>query len=566
MSENNGTNTARYQFYGLIGKGGIGEVYRGYDTFFRCETAIKTLRRDHLNQNFAQYFENQFRQDFSALSKIRNAGIIRLIDFTKINSIPTWTMTLMNGASWQQYSGQQIPFNQAASMLVPVADTLSYAHQFGIVHGNLKLTNIFWSNAQTPVLSDFCLTKYLSVNNHGYGNFEADYGIGSPEYLAPEQALGRPVDPRSDIYSLGIIFYELITGKKPFLAISPMEIMAKQVNEQLPSPRFFTQNLTPEVEQALYNATAKNPDLRIQNMGEFAYMLRNIASSQSGYYPPVQPIVPLNPNPDDVDEDDSENDIPFYMKIVNFFKYSRQRMIIGGMVLAVILALIIGSVIASNNKKIEAVNQTNTQQALSIQETQTAVAISAEQHMMETQSAVEAAQAAEKAATEAAASAATAAALPTTAPAAVVEIPQATLAPTAALVAVARFQSQDPADGTKKVPNETFKVTWTLENSGTSEWTDAYKLVFSSGTNFSVGAIKEVYFPQYIYPNGAGGISIDCIAPNATGTYYSEWVLKDADGNGFSTTGAYLLSITIEVVSGTLTATPSITSTATAVP
>ena len=305
MSEQFNLNN-RYQFMGLIGKGRLGDVYRASDNFFRREVALKMIRKETTSPEFLQYFSTRYAQHVAMLSKMNNPSIIKTYDFTMLNGAPAWTMDLYSGASYAQYTGKPMPVEQAANLLIPVADALTYAHQYGIFHGNLKPGNILLGNAQEPVLTDFGLAQWLSENGRGYGQFEASAGIGSPEYLAPEQAQGRPADARTDVYSLGIIFYELVTGRRPFSAMTPMDTMARQVSEALPSPRYFVPNISQQAEQFLYQATAKNPSQRIASMSEFGMALRSLASPSAAgaYYPPASYYNNNVPSEDDDDDDD----------------------------------------------------------------------------------------------------------------------------------------------------------------------------------------------------------------------------------------------------------------------
>ena len=271
MSEQFNLNN-RYQFMGLIGKGRLGDVYRASDNFFRREVALKMIRKETTSPEFLQYFSTRYAQHVAMLSKMNNPSIIKTYDFTMLNGAPAWTMDLYSGASYAQYTGKPMPVEQAANLLIPVADALTYAHNYGMIHGNLKPGNILIDNNQNPVLTDFALTQWLSENGHGYGQFEANAGIGSPEYLSPEQAQGGMMDARSDVYSLGIMFYELVTGRRPFSALSPLETMAHQVNDQIQSPRYYVPNISQQAEQFIYQATAKNPAQRISSMSEIGIL------------------------------------------------------------------------------------------------------------------------------------------------------------------------------------------------------------------------------------------------------------------------------------------------------
>ena len=553
MSEQFNLNN-RYQFMGLIGKGRLGDVYRAADNFFRRDVALKMLRRESCSPEFLQYFTNRYAQQISMLGKLNNPSIIKVYDFTTLNGSPAWTMDLYQGTSYSQYTGKQMPVEQAANLLIPVADALTYAHQYGIVHGNLKPSNILLNNEQKPVLTDFGLAQWLSENGHGYGQFEASAGIGSPEYLAPEQAQGGMADARTDIYSLGIIFYELITGRRPFSAMSPMETMARQVSDQLPSPRYYVPNVSQQAEQFLYQATAKNPAQRISSMSEAAMILRSLSNpaAPGAYYPPASYYNANTPVEDDDDDDESFGDK--LKSAAGTFKTNKNAKYIGLVLCILIIAAVVILIVSGNNKKIAEMNAASTQSALNAAETQNAVMAMIEEQRQQTQEAEMAIQQQTQSALEAAVIAAAAAAEIQPTQDLIMVQPVADVIPTAFTQAQGRFYGQSPADGTTLITGQAFKVTWTWGNTGTTDWADDFKLVFTGGTNFTSGAITEKYTNSIIYPNGHGDYSLDCIAPTVPGTYTMYWHVEDSNGETIPVTEN--MSISINVVGGELTPTP----------
>lgn len=555
MSEQFNLNN-RYQFMGLIGKGRLGDVYRASDNFFHTDIALKMIRRDALSPEFIQYFSARYAQQVAALGKLNHPGIIKTYDFTALNGAPAWTMDLYSGSSYAQFAGKQMPVEQAANLLIPVADALTYAHQYGIIHGNLKPSNILYNNEQNPVLTDFGLAQWLSENGHGYSQFEASAGIGTPEYLAPEQAQGLMADGRTDVYSLALIFYELVTGRRAFSAMTPMETMGHQVTDQLPSPRYYVPNISQQAEQFIYQATAKNPSQRISTMSEAAMILRNLSNptATGNYYPPASYFNTNVPTEDDDDDDESFSDK--LKTTLKGIKSNKNAKYIGLAVSLLVIAGIVIAIISGNNKKIAEMNAASTQEAVMVEQTQNAVMAMIEQQRKQTQSAEQLmqlqTQEAQEAADAALAAAATsAAAVPTQAPppVAIDVIPTA-----AAAVAAGRFQSQTPADNSNFIMGEAFTVSWVMENTGSTNWSDEYKLVFDGGTNFTVGAITEKYTNIIIYPGGAGALSLSCIAPLAPGNYTMYWHVEDENGNTIPS--ASNLSISINAVDGVLTPTP----------
>ena len=542
----------RYQFMGQIGKGRLGDVYRAGDTFFRRETALKMIRKETASAEFLQYFAVRYAQQIAVLGKLNNPSIIKVYDFTSLNGVPAWTMDLYSGVNFSQYSGTKLPAEQAAALLIPVADALTYAHQYGVFHGNLKPSNILIGNSQNPVLTDFALTQWLSENGHGYGQFEASAGIGSPEYLAPEQAQGRPIDARTDVYSLGIIFYELITGHKPFTAMSPMDTMARQVSDQLISPRYYVPSISQQTEQFIFQATAKVPSQRLSSMSEFAMTLRSLSNpaAAGAYYPPASYYNNSIPSEDDDDDDDDES---FGVKLKAAwanFRTNKNAKIIVALLLGLIIAGIVIGVVSGNNRKIAAMNATATQAAINQQEAMLHAQQTAEAQIQQTQEAFQQQQLEE---TKAAYLAATNDALfviPTATP---MQIPVTQeQVPTAVTTAKGRFQSQTPRDNANLIVGEAFNVSWVIENTGTTNWEQDFKLVFDTGTNFSNNFVTERLTGVVIWPGGSAGLTLPCTAPSYPGQYFMQWHVEDNHGN----TVFSPLTITINTVDGELTPTP----------
>ncbi len=537
---------------GLIGKGRLGDVYRAADNFFRREVALKMLRKDNASPEFIQYFANRYAQQISVFAKLSNPNIIKTYDFTSLNGVPAWTMDLYSGANYTQYTRNKMPVEQAANLLIPVADALTYAHSYGIIHGNLKPGNILFGNSREAILTDFGLAQWLSENGHGYGRQEASIGVGSPEYLAPEQAQGHPADARTDVYSLGIIFYELITGRRPFTAMDPVETMSHQVTDQLPSPRYFVPNISQQAEQFLYMATAKNPAQRISSMSEFAMTLRSLSSSTAtgAYYPPASYFGAAPSEDDDDDDDDDETLMDKIRAIAANIRSNKNAKIILIALLMLIIAGIILLVVSGNNKKIQNMNATATQEAIYNQETQEAMVATIEAQHLQTQEAEQKFAAETQTALDAIATADALAAIPTPEP---VQIPvTAESIPTAQPRITGKFQSQTPADGTRYVIGAAFTVSWVIENTGSTNWTENYKLIFDGGVNFAQDLITEKNINTIIYPGGADGINLPCVAPLIPGSYTMQWHVEDENGN----TVLPLITININAIDGVLTATP----------
>jgi serine/threonine protein kinase len=202
----------------------------------------------------------------------------------------------MSGGTLKERLKGLMPWLDAACMLLPIAKALDYAHQHGMVHRDIKPANILIGEDNEPVISDFGVAKILETERGGTLT-PTGVGIGTPEYMSPEQGQGLKVDARSDIYSLGVVFYELVTGTRPYIADTPMAVVLKHVLDPLPRPRQFVPDLPSEVENALFKALAKKPEDRYATMAEFVQVLAGLAGEAALQPRPISAAI-LETRPD----------------------------------------------------------------------------------------------------------------------------------------------------------------------------------------------------------------------------------------------------------------------------
>lgn len=276
-----GKDVGRYRIIELIGEGGMAMVYKGHDSRLDREVAIKFIRMGIVEDAYAHDMLKRFDREARSLAKLSHPNIVKVYDYGEYENFPYLVMEYLAGGTLRSQIGKTIQFDEAARLLVPITKALAYAHQQGIVHRDVKPTNILLSATGDPLLSDFGIAKLLHTGEAmtltGPGA-----SVGTPEYTAPEQSTGKPVDHRADIYSLGVVFYELVTGEKPFTADTPVAVMVKHVLEPLPSPRKFISDLPEEVEKVILKALAKEPNDRYQTMKEFGAELERLSIIKLG--------------------------------------------------------------------------------------------------------------------------------------------------------------------------------------------------------------------------------------------------------------------------------------------
>ncbi len=278
MPDLSGTTIERYHLIEKLGEGGMATVYKAYDTRLEREVAVKIIRTDLFGSAVIERILKRFEREAKTMAKLSHANIVKVYDFGEYNDCPYLVMELLPGGTLKQLLGVPMPYYQAASLLLPIAQALEYAHEQKVIHRDVKPSNILLIHAGEPVLTDFGIAKLLELEQ-GQTLTGVGVGVGTPEYMSPEQGLGRDVDGRADIYAMGVVLYELIMGRKPYSADTPMAVLLKQVNDPLPRPSAIISNLPDAVEQVLFKALAKKPEDRYQSMAEFAAALKAILGS-----------------------------------------------------------------------------------------------------------------------------------------------------------------------------------------------------------------------------------------------------------------------------------------------
>jgi len=282
-----GQTLGKYRVLEALGRGGMAQVYRGYHPQLDRHVAIKVLRADLVEH---EEFLERFRREAHAVSGLRHANIVQVFDFDVQDDFYYMVMELLEGdtlrARLNEYrvKKERMPLDEIARTLSAVLSGLEYAHEEGIIHRDIKPANIMLTQKRQAVLTDFGIAQIL-------GNTRVTVSgamMGTLSYMAPEQGLENRCDVRSDIYSLGIVLYEMLTGYTPFDADTPLAILMKHLNDPLPLPSKLDPSLPPSFEQIVLKALAKGPDDRYQSAAE---MQMAIKSMQQGLSDEVRQII-----------------------------------------------------------------------------------------------------------------------------------------------------------------------------------------------------------------------------------------------------------------------------------
>ncbi len=307
----------QYQVLEQLGEGGMARVYKAQHPRLRRLVALKIILPEAAAR---PGFRERFDREAQVVAQLHHSNIVEVYDYGEAGNIPYLVMQYVGGGTLSSKirSGQPLPVTQAVRYIVQMALALHHAHQRGIIHRDIKPSNMLLDE-QDPnhlLLSDFGIAKLLS----GPGDSAPPQGaipqpltttgsiIGTPEFMAPEQAKGEPIDARTDIYSLGLVLYLLLTGRLPFRSDTPWGVLYQQINSPPPALSQINPAVPEAVIQALDTAIAKDPQQRFQTAEAFARALESamLSASQIDYAPtilaqpgptvlaPDNPLRPLN--------------------------------------------------------------------------------------------------------------------------------------------------------------------------------------------------------------------------------------------------------------------------------
>jgi serine/threonine protein kinase len=288
-----GKKLGRYEIGPLVGEGGMAQVYKGRHPALNRDVAVKIILTHLIDR---PGFVERFQREAQLAASLRHPSIVQVYDFDSQDGFFYMVMEFIDGSTLNTRLNQLraqhaiLPLSQINDMLQPLASAIDYAHSLGMVHRDIKPGNVMFTNKGQPVLTDFGVAKIVG----GATQTAVGQVVGTPMYMSPEQASGEPGDARSDIYSLGVMLFELVTGIPPFQGNTPWSIIYKQINEPLPSARIINAQLPDVVDQIIKKATAKKPEDRYQTCGEMAEALEIVVCNadtivNASKLPAIQP-------------------------------------------------------------------------------------------------------------------------------------------------------------------------------------------------------------------------------------------------------------------------------------
>lgn len=271
-----GQTVGRYKIVENLGRGGMAEVYKAYQESLDRYVAIKVMHPFLADE---EGFLGRFRREARAMAALNHPNIVGVYDFDVFDEMYYIVMEFVSGGTLKERietmgkKGESLPLSASTRAILEVADALAYAHGHGMVHRDIKPGNIMLTEEGRAVLTDFGIAKILS----GPTFTATGAMVGTPAYMSPEQGLGQPGDERSDLYALGVLYYQMATGRLPYDADTPLAVILKHVNEPIPPPTELNDDIPEAIQDVIFMAMAKDPDDRYQSANDMIQDLQMAA-------------------------------------------------------------------------------------------------------------------------------------------------------------------------------------------------------------------------------------------------------------------------------------------------
>jgi serine/threonine-protein kinase len=288
-----GTTLGNHRIIAVLGQGGMARVYKAYQENLDREVAVKVLPPWYAAD---RSFVERFNLEARLVARLSHPNIVTVHDANEQNGHLYIVMQLVDGGTLKNRldllhrSRKIMDLAEAVPIFTQLASALTYAHEQGVIHRDIKPVNVLMDRSGRPILSDFGIAKVLASTESNLTRPGA--GVGTPEYMSPEQCQGGAVDGRADIYALGVMLFEALTGRPPFQGANYPALAHSHIYEMPPRPGLLNPTLAPAVEQIILTALMKNPQQRFQRADDLAEALQKTLTNQvpvAGYNtPPAQ--------------------------------------------------------------------------------------------------------------------------------------------------------------------------------------------------------------------------------------------------------------------------------------
>ena len=271
MNVHEGSTLGPYRLMERVGRGGMASVYRAYHPALDRYVAIKVLP-----DFFAEEpgYRERFQQEARSVARLKHQNILEIFDYGYDDGTPYLVLELIDGGTLADRVGKPMELREVVRLLEPLGSALDHAHAHGILHRDIKPSNVLITKEGTPILADFGLAKMTGAIQR---LTTSGVVMGTPEYMSPEQAADEFVGPASDIYSLGVVAYEMLTGRVPFAGDTPAATLLSHVTKAMPATRELKGELSAHVEEVLRRALSKRPEDRFPSASSLVTALKPAA-------------------------------------------------------------------------------------------------------------------------------------------------------------------------------------------------------------------------------------------------------------------------------------------------
>ena len=269
-----GTVIGPYRITERIGRGGMATVFKAHHDALARYVAIKVLPEFLAEQ---EGFEERFQLEAVAIAHLRHPSILAVYDYGEEDGNHYIVEEFVEGGTLSDRMGRVHSLEETVSILSPIASALDYAHARGVLHRDVRPSNIMLTADGTPILGDFGLAQMMGASDARLTL--TGMIVGTPEYMAPEQCAGQDIEATADVYSLAVVAYQMLTGQVPFTAATPAAVIVAQMRAELPPPRSVNPNLSEASESALLKGLARQPADRWPTAGELVGALASAEPS-----------------------------------------------------------------------------------------------------------------------------------------------------------------------------------------------------------------------------------------------------------------------------------------------
>ena len=310
----------RYSIESTLGQGAMGVVYGATDSTLHRKVAIKTILKSALDPETARQYSMRFMREAQAVARLNHPNIVQVHDFGEEGDVAYIVMEFIKGRELQDFfsANQRFELKEVVRIMGELCDALQFAHDAGIIHRDIKPANVMIDAQGRVKLADFGVARITDAERTLTERTQAGTMIGTPAYMSPEQISGGQIDHRSDIFSAGIILYQLLSGERAFVGEGAWTIAKKIIQDNPPPPSSINSKVSPVFDRVANKALAKNAKDRYQNAGELAGALRlalegKVREDEGGKAPAAAPaevpkraapapqVVPTNPGTQEVE-------------------------------------------------------------------------------------------------------------------------------------------------------------------------------------------------------------------------------------------------------------------------